>query len=92
MQYVHTTIRIRVFGIKSSEMVGRKIFLEHYSYALHLETFDPTSDSLNGIKWESLPICLKKFSYDNIIAWLGWIIDGKGQDKGNETPQEWLDF
>ena len=59
-------------GIELTKMVGRKIFIEHYSYALHSGKFDPASDSLNKIKWVSLPSCLKGLSYDYIIGWLGW--------------------
>ena len=65
---------------------------EHYSYALHFNEYDATSDSLHEIKWASLPYCLKELSYDNIVDWLGWVIDGKWEKKGKKIPQEWKNF
>ena len=79
-------------GIETCQMVGRKIFVEHYSYALHFNEYDATSDSLHEIKWASLPYCLKELSYDNIVDWLGWAIDGKWQEKGKKIPEEWLNI
>ena len=74
--------------IETSGMVFRKIFMDHYNYALHFDSYDP-NDALIEVKWKFPAECLEKFSCKPILEWVEWKTNGGWLDKKETVPDEW---
>ena len=76
--------------IETQETVARKLFFDHYNYALHYDEFRAGRTSLGIVAWDYTPRCLEKFSYDDVMGWFVWKSGGGWVDKKDDKmPSSW---
>ena len=81
----------KAMEIETSGLVFRKIFTDHYNYAMHFDTYDP-NDALTEVKWKMPAECLERFSCEPILEWMEWKKNGGWLDKKGKIPDEWHNY
>ena len=81
----------KAMEIETSGLVFRKIFTDHYNYAMHFDTYDP-NDALTEVKWKMPAECLERFSCKPILEWMEWKKNGGWLDKKGKIPDEWHNY
>ena len=61
-------------GFEPLELAARKVFFDHFHYAVHYDSFiqDGTGNTVFEVRWDDLPLCIKKHSYDDLMQWFDW--------------------
>ena len=86
--YFHTNHGL---GIGTREIVGRKIYIDSYNYALDFATYVP-NNPLSEPKCRPPPACMEESSYEHVIGWLVWAGNGKWIKKGQVIPSSYYDM